>query len=156
MTDVDFYSQCEAGLITRLLTLIEFFQKDYQVSDDDTSIAKGADYFIVVRPGKFPASPVAAGSGVYDYDWHIVADLYVRYKEYKLSWTRFKASRSAIINLFGTDPTLGDTPDVWRVSCSSQENAQYFKFSDTPSSIRANFIIQTLDIVIKQRVKFEF
>jgi hypothetical protein len=155
MTDIDFYGQCETGFVTRLRTLTQFFKHDWQISDDDTVIAKGEDHFVVYRPGEFPSAPAARGSGLYDIDWHITADLYVRYKEYKTSWTKFKALRSAIIPLIFRDQTLGNTPNVWRTSVNSQEKAQYFRFSDAPSNIRANFIIQTLDVIITQRVQFE-
>ena len=148
----DFYSECETGLIALLQTkLPTFFPQPWQVSDDDASIMQGGDYFVVVRPGMFPLVRQTEQLSVVG--WTVVTDLYVRYTDYKSAWTKFKAYRSAIFNLLMTYPTLSDTAGVIRVDMSSDERAQYFKFSDAPNA-RPDFIIQTTRVVIAQYIQY--
>lgn len=149
----DYYSQCEAALMTSFRSL-PFFEHDWQVSDDDTVIAQGADYFAIFRPGAFPVSK--DGAHQRDFQWEIVIDVYVRYQDYKKSWQKFKGLRAALINLVFPDPFLSATPGVWATSLSSGEAASYFYFDEPKPGVRPNFIIQTLTATITQRVKFDF
>jgi hypothetical protein len=149
----DFYSECETGAMRQVRTLTTLFKNDWQVSDDDTVIAKGAENFFIVRPGQFPYTSQTAV--IKDVSWHVTADLYIKFVNYKTSWSKFKVCRSAIINLLMSDPTLGNTSNVFRVGVSSQENAQYFSFDEPKHGVKPNFIIQTLDVEIIQRVRFE-
>lgn len=146
----DFYSECEDGLAVMLRTLTQFFKKDWQVSDDDTVLANGAEYFAIVRPGAFPYDRETIRVAIVS--WNVTMDLYVSYKEYKTSWDRFKAFRSAIFNLLMENPDLGGTAGVLRVSMMSDEQAKYLKFSDVPDA-KPNFIIQTVKVVIDQYVR---
>lgn len=147
----DFYQQCEDGFAREMKKLTSFFKKDYQVADDDTVLAEGGDYFVVYRPGSFPMTGKSAEEK--DVTWGIVFDLYVRYESYKASWKNFRVARSAIINRFVPNPTLGGTPGVWNVGISSGENAQYFSLEE--KAVRPNFIIQTMRCDVTQRCKFE-
>lgn len=147
----DFYSECETGLVTLLRSLTTYFVKDWQVSDDDTVIMKGGDYFAVVRPGAFPYTRQTEKLATVN--WSVVMDLYVRYDDYKKSWNKFKAFRSAIFNLLMEHPTLNDTPGVVRADMTGDERAQYFKFSNAPDAI-PNFIIQTVRAVITQYIHY--
>ena len=149
MSVVDHYQAVENGLVTQLKTLTDFFPNAWQVSDDDTVISKGADFFIVYRPGSFPVTKVSDFR--YDVDWNITADLYVRYKTYKESWANFRSARAAIIELIFTHPRLGGV--AYFTTVSSGEGALYFKFEENASV--PNFIIQTLTFTIRQHVIFE-
>lgn len=149
MTIVDHYQNVENGLATKLRTLTDLFEKPWQVSDDDTVLAKGADNFIVYRPGSFPVTKVSDFR--YDVDWNITADLYVRYKTYRESWANFRRARAAIIDLIFTHPRLGGV--AYYTIVSSGEGALYFKFEENASV--PNFIIQTLTFTIRQHVIFE-
>ena len=147
----DFYSECETGLVTLLRSLTTYFVHDWQVSDDDAVITRGAEYFAVVRPGAFPYTRQTERLSIVN--WTVVMDIYVRYVEYKTSWNKFKAFRSAIFNLLMMYPTLNDTAGVIQVDLTSDEQAQYLKFSDAPEA-KPNFIIQTVRAVIAQYIYY--
>ena len=150
----DSYSLVQEAFMKRIRTnMKQTFAMEYQVAADDTVIAKGADNFIVVRPGAFPFTP--ADMHEKDFRWGITFDLFVRYKEYKTSWAQFRVIRAALINLMFSDPSLDSTKGVWNVSIFSNESAQYFTLEDKPT-VKPNFIIQTMNAEITQRVKFEF
>jgi hypothetical protein len=157
MADVwDFYQQCEDGLATRLRALNpSFFKQDKQVSDDDSVLSEGADYWIIYRPGAFPIPDNLLTQKIMEVDWNVTMDMYVRYKTYKESWGKFRKFRAAVFFLLHSDQTLGDTLNVHRVTFSSNEIAQYFRFANSSEEAKPNFIIQTCNVVIRQRVRFD-
>jgi len=146
----DYYSECEDGFVALLQTLTSFFPHTWQVSDDDSNLMKGADTFVIVRPGAFPTTQIT--DQMRDIHWEIMFDLDVKFVEYKKSWDRFKEIRSAIINLVYANPTLQNTLGVFTVSLDSREQAQYLQFSETEA--KPNFIIQTMRATVIQRVVF--
>jgi hypothetical protein len=147
----DFYCECEAGLMTLLRSLTTYFKHDWQVADDDSVLMKGAEYFAICRPGAFPFTRQTEQLATVN--WSVVVDLYVAYKDYKESWNKFKAFRSAIFNLLMEHPTLNDTPGVVRADLTGDERAQYLKFSDAPDAT-PNFIIQTVRAIITQYIHY--
>lgn len=147
----DFYSECETGLATLLKTLTTYFKHDWQVSDDDLVVKRGADYFVVVRPGAFPYTRQTEQLSTVN--WTVVIDLYVRYVEYKTSWSKFKAFRSDIFNLLMEYPTLNGVAGVVSVDMTSDEQTQYLEFSDAPGA-KSNFIIQTVKVIITQYIHY--
>ena len=149
----DFYSQCESALAVRLRTLTDFFPHEWQVSDDDSVIAKGANNFLIYSPGAFPFANINMSEK--DFSWDIPSRMYVKYIGYSESKANFKALRAAIINLIFPDFSLSGTPGVWRTSVSSQESSQYFFFDEPKPGVRPNFIIQDLTFTITQRVGFD-
>lgn len=152
----DFYQQCEDVLAIRIRTLKpSFFKKDEQVSDDDSVIAEGADYWVIYRPGAFPIHDEFLSQKIMDVNWNVTMDLYVRYKTYKESWGKFRKFRAALFFLLHSDQHLGGQYNISRVTFSSNEVAQYFRFSNTPQEAKPNFIIQTCNVVIRQRVRFD-
>ena len=152
----DFYQQCESALVTRLLALKpSFFKNDKQVSDDDSVLAEGAEYWIVYRPGAFPIQDDLLSQKIMDVNWNVTMDLYVRYKIYKESWGKFRKFRAAIFFLLHSDQHLGGQHNISRVSLSSNEIAQYFRFANTAPEAKPNFLIQTCTVVIRQRVRFD-
>lgn len=142
----DHYNVCEAALIAKLRTLTSLFPRDFQVSDDDSVLNRGADYFAIVQPDAFPATR-ADGREVF-FNWVVIFDLYVRYQSRAESLPKFKAARSAIINLLGP-ASLNDTNNVSRTVLSANGGLQQDIPGDNP-----NFIIQTFSCVITQRVRF--
>lgn len=156
MPDVwDFYQQCEDGMAARMRLLETFFQKPTQVSDDDSVLSEGADYWAIYRPGAFPIADNLQTQKIMEVDWNVTVDLYVRYKTYKESWGKFRRFRAALFFLLHSDQSLGDTPNVHRVTFSSNEAAQYFRYAETAAEARPNFIIQTCNVVMRQRVRFD-
>ena len=151
----DFYQQCEDALATRLRTLDSFFSKPDQVSDDDSVLSTGADYWIIYRPGAFPIADSKLTQKIMDIDWNVTMDLYVRYKTYKESWGKFRYFRGALFFLLHADQHLGGQYNISRVTVSSNEVAQYFRFASTPEEAKPNFIIQTCNVVIRQQVRFD-
>ena len=149
----DHYTVCETALITRLRSLTSYFpagtdkSAGWQVSDDDTVFSQGGDYFVIVRPGEFPT--VQKGL-LADVSWHVKAVIYVRFIEYKTSWSMFKTFRSDVFNLLNADPTLTKTNGVWNVMVSSKDDAG--KLLDTKGN-PMNWIAQLLDVTINQRIK---
>ena len=151
----DFYKQCEDGMVKKARGLTSFFENSWQVSDDDTVLSKGADYFIIYRPGAFPILRDMQTKKFLDVVWNITVDFYVRYKAYKESWDKFKSLRAAVFYIFNSDSNLSNTPNVFDVVFSSSENAQYFRYANSPEEAKPNFIIQTGNIAISQRVVFK-
>jgi hypothetical protein len=151
----DFYQQVEDGFATKMRLLSSFFRKPEQVSDDDTVLSEGADYWAIYRPGAFPIVDSLQTHRIEEIDWGITMDLYVRYKTYKESWGKFRKFRAAVFFLLHSDQSLGSTPNVRRVAFSSNEIAQYFRFANSPAEARPNFIIQTCNVTIRQRVRFD-
>lgn len=147
----DFYRECEDGIIALLRTLTTYFPNEWQVSDDDSTLMKGAVYAVIVRPGRFPTVPRSADD-LLMVNWDTVTDLYVAYTNYKESWNKFKALRSDVINLLWSHPTLEDVPGVMHVEITGEEQAQYLKFSDAPDA-KPNFIVQTVRITTSQLVR---
>jgi len=163
MTIPDPYNECLQALIAYLQELTGFFPNDWQVSTNDANIARGGDYFVVLRPGSFPVFSKSNTGQIVDYDWGTVLDLYTRYTEYEVSWELFGAVRAALIWTLGINPTLAcsvqtskSATNVWGVTLSSEESAQYFKFANAPEEATPNFIIQTMQVTIRQRVEFPF
>lgn len=157
MIATDFYQQCEDGLVAQLRTLTTYFptKNPWQITDDDANLARGAYHFAIYRPGAFPIVGDLLSKKIMDIDWNVTLDLYVRYDTYKEAWPSFRHLRSDIFNLLHGDQTLGDTVNVFRVTFSSDENVQYFKFAETPENAKPNFIIQTTKVVIRQRIRFD-
>jgi len=152
----DFYQQCEDALAARLRALKpSFFKEDKQVSDDDSVLSEGADYWIIYRPGAFPVIGNIESRKIMDVDWNVTMDLYVRYKTYKESWGKFRKFRGVVFFLLHSDQHLGGEHGIDRVSFSSNELAQYFRFANSPEEARPNFIIQTCSVVVRQRVRFD-
>jgi len=152
MTLTDYYSECENGLSALVLAkLSTYFPEVWTVSNDDTSIARGADNLLVLRPGKFP---YAMGSEMEEgvYKWEIIGDLYIRYVNYATSWTRFKAVRNELIHLVHMYPNLNNVPGVLKMQIAANERTAYFKLDE--AGTKANFIIQTLEFTATQWVTF--
>lgn len=143
----DYYGQCETALMAKLRTLSGFFPNAWQVSDDDSVLTNGADYFAIFQPDAFPATR-ADGREVF-FNWVVVFDLYVRYSTRKESLGRFKAVRAALIELI--KPTaLNSTNNIMRTVLASNGGLQQDLPGDNP-----NFIIQTMTATITQRVRFD-
>jgi hypothetical protein len=159
----DPYSECENALRAVLLEITEYFPNEWQVSNNDTNIARGGDQFVILRPGQFPLFQQTNTGQIKDYDWNVVTELYIRYTEYEESWNRFKEVRAAVLWKVNINPLMVCVADpsksatnVWGTSLATEENAQYFSFADSPEEATPNFIIQTMFTTIRQRVEYPF
>ncbi len=146
MTATDYYSQCETALMTKIRALTDFFPRDFQVSDDNSVLNRGADYYAIFQPDAFPQTR-ADGRDVF-FNWVVIFDLYVRYTSRKESLPKFKAVRAELINLLGP-ASLNGTNNISRTVLSASGGLQQDLAGDNP-----NFIIQTFNVVITQRVRF--
>ncbi len=148
MTSVDHYSQCEAALMAKLRTLTSLFPNAWQVTDDDSELARGADYFAIFQPDAFPQTRVDGNEALFN--WTTLFDFYVRYSTRKESLPRFKAGRAALINLLKPTCLSRANLNISRVLLSASGGLQQDIQGDNP-----NFIIQTFTAVITQRVRFD-
>jgi hypothetical protein len=142
----DQYGLCEAALMAKVRTLTEFFKESWQVSDDVTEIQRGADHFFIVLPDAFPNTRTDGRS--LTYNWVVLADVYVRYSTAHESLQKFKALRSALINLL-TPISLNQAKNVSRTVLSANGPLQQDIVGDNP-----NFLIQTISVTITQVVTF--
>ena len=158
MTDIDYYSQCESGMMALMRTLSDYFENEWQVSNNENDMHRGAPNFLIFRPGRFPtiSGPANAGSLVKDFAWNMRADLYVSYTEYEQAWSTFGAVRSAIINLVGSNARFDRTvviPNVVDATVSGDSDPVYWmENGDQP---KPNFILESLRFVVVQRVTFK-
>jgi hypothetical protein len=142
--NTDQYSLCEAGAIALLRTLSQFSKHDYQVSDDDSVITKGAEYYAIFQPDAFPNTR-ANGLQAF-YNWVVIFDVYVRYSTRKESLPKFKALRAALINLF-SPISLNHIRGVTTTVLSANGGLMQDLPGDNPT-----FIIQTMSLTITQLV----
>jgi hypothetical protein len=146
---IDHYSMCEGALMAKIRTLTEFFPKDFQVSDDDSVLNRGADYFCIFQPDAFPHT--RANGRQAHYNWVVLFDLYVRYKSRKESLPKFKAARAALIHLLHPISLNGfnGSKGIENIVLSANGGLQQDLQGDNP-----NFIIQPLTATITQLVTF--
>jgi hypothetical protein len=119
----------------------------WQVSENDTVVMEGGDYFVTLRPGSFIYNPKA---GVEDNEWHVLTTLYMRYMEFEGLWDKFRVFRSSILNLPKTAPLKGAGIQGTRQRFLSLGDAGYLV--SQPDGAYLNFVVQTLDCVVPQRV----
>ncbi len=152
---VDYYSQCETALATFLITgLPDVFKKDFQITDNESDMMRGADYYILFRPGAIPERPVTFQSGNFTYlDWRVNVNMFTRYQEKKLQWPQFKRFRALVIYVLETNQFLPNNSNVEKIiSYSAPEDALYWKFKNTPVDAEPNMMTQPLSVIIRQRI----
>ena len=100
MTDTtDYYTQCQDALGALFLSATDIFVHDWQVSDDDTNVNKGADVFITFTPGQFQEVPRSNDQSNINEGWEILFELRVRFTQIGKSKEKFRAIRSVLFNL---------------------------------------------------------
>src|SRR6266498_4065148 len=124
----DYYEQCESGLKTRVRTLTDLFPNNWQVDSNDAVLSKGANNFFILMPGA-----VIEQSQEYekDIDWHVTAELYVRFTAYEAAKRQFKVARAKIIWVVKSDDSLGGTKKVWKTGISAPEKPLYYWMTRT-------------------------
>lgn len=152
---VDYYSECEEALAAFLkASLPDLFKKDYQVTDNEADLLRGADYYILFRPGAIPDRPVTFQSGSFTYlDWRVNAHMFTRYQEKKMQWPQFKRFRALILYVLEVNQFVPNDGNVEKiVSYGVPEDALYWKFRNTAADADPNMMTQPLSVVVRQRV----
>ena len=144
----DLYGVCKTAFMTKARTITDYVKYDWQVTDDDSDINKGAECFMVFRPGGAPAN-YDRTKKIIIVNWRLTFDMQIRYKTYKTSWKLFEDFRMAIMNKFVfTDDTFLDVPYFMDlVLDASQEPGQRPPDVTTPV-----WIGQTMNVTITQQI----
>lgn len=145
MTEIDYYGIVESAVMAKLRTL-DIFPHDWQVSDDLSNLRKGAKYFAIVLPSTFQ-SERASGTEK-DIVWSVLFDFYSRYTTQRESLALFKAGRKELF-LLNKDRMLNRTVGVSNVNLSATSEVLQDIAGDNP-----NFIIQTFNVAVSQRIRF--
>jgi hypothetical protein len=147
----DQYALCLDAYKTQLRTLagtyfpaVEGKAAGWQVTENDTEVYNGGDYFIVLKPGAF--SNARQGLNTVN-EWHVTSVLYSRFGEYANAWTQFRAFRSDILALPDTAPLTAH--GINQQNFAALEQAGYL-IDD--QGRYTNFVVQSLDCTIRQRV----
>jgi hypothetical protein len=175
---LDPYTLVEAGIADRLRSALkaDYFTnpttsdvQEWQVTDNDSELHRGANYFIVTRPGAFSQVTGDYNSGeIQTIEWETFLRLYVRYQEKAEQWSLLKPFRAAVLRtvlkyrFLGKITINGDEiPEVLAVdrvrSIQPSEPASYFWLfrQQQESGMPPNFMYQPLRVVTRQRVRFD-
>lgn len=119
------YSAVQTGFMTKARTLTQYFKHPWQVTDDDSDANRGANHFLILKPGEVPVNPIPnlPTKKMYRVNWNIIFDMQVRYRNYKDSWNEFSIMRDALLNLFvfTVDKTLPGVNGIWDVIITAPE-----------------------------------
>ena len=152
---VDYYQQCETALADFFkASLPDQFPEEFQVTDNEADLLRGKDYYLLFRPGAIPDRPATFQSGSFTYlDWRVNVHLFTRYKEKKMQWPQFKRFRALVMYVMEINQMLPNNGNVEKiVSYSAPEDAQYWKFRNTPVDADPNMMTQPFSVVVRQRV----
>jgi len=144
----DYYGACKTAFMTKARTITPYIKQAWQVTDDDTDANRGAECFMIFRPGSAPMEQYLTKK-IIKVDWNLIFDVQIRYKTYKTSWKLFEDFRMAILNkfVFTDDPFL-DVPFVEDVRILAND-APGQKPPDVPTP---TWIGQTLTAIVTQRI----
>jgi hypothetical protein len=117
----------------------------WQVSENDTVVTEGSDYFTVLRPGSF--ENIRSGGGLQNNTWRVRTLLFMRFNEYDTLWSTYRAFRSDIIALPDTSPLINY--GIQNQVFSASDEAGYLRDADGNYT---GFVQQTLECAITQRV----
>ena len=152
---VDYYSQCEDGLQALFRTLTDYIKHSWQVSDDDTNLKNGADYFVFFTPGMFQEIPNGDDQKNALFTWEVLFEIRVRFKSFKESKPVFKAFRSELFNIVKKHNRL-DYPKpavgrgVLKTTLSATSKMVYW--ADKPNQTAPSWIVQQMKANILQVV----
>lgn len=117
----------------------------WQVSENDTAVMEGGDYFVILRPSAFD-NPRSGGQ-LQQNIWHVRTMLFMRFNEYESLWSNYRSFRSDIIALPDTSPLVDY--GIQKQEFSASDDAGYLRDAD---GNYAGFVQQTLECQITQRV----
>jgi hypothetical protein len=145
------YTLIRDGFITKARTLTQYFVNSWQVSDDASSVNRGAKYMMILRPGAVPIAPMPGlqSKKIFRVSWQISFDLQVKYVSFKESWNEFTMLRDAVLNkfVFTMDPVIPGTYGIWDVSITAPEPP-----GQQPPSGAPTWLGQTLIATLVQQI----
>lgn len=144
----DLYGVVKTAFMTKARTITPYIKQDWQVTSDDTDANRGAECFMIFRPGGAPTS-YDRTKKIIIVNWRLDFDIQIRYKTYKTSWKLFEDFRTAILNkfVFTNDPFLDVPYFMDLVIDSSQSPGQ--KPPDVPTPV---WIGQTMTAIVTQQI----
>jgi hypothetical protein len=144
----DYYALIKSAFMVKARTISPYIVQSWQVTDDDTDANRGADCFMIFRPGSVGLAPQNTKK-IIKVDWTLIFDMQIRYKNYKTSWSLFEEFRTAILNkfVFTDDPFL-DIPFFEDLVIQASEEP-----GQKPANVASpTWIGQTLRAIITQRI----
>lgn len=155
---VDFYKQCQDVLSAMLQSYMpSYFVKDWQLTDNEYDVKRGADFFVVFRPGAIPLPFDSERDGEkLEMHWQTTLNLFVRYIEAKSQWSTFTTFRDLVwYHLMHPNHSLELPNNIWRVlSVTSPEEPVYWSLNAAPNKANESFMFQPLTATVKQSVVF--
>ena len=152
---VDYYQQCEDALKSFIAdNLSDYFVHDWQLTDDETDLLRGADVFILFRPGSKPEAPATFQTSSFTYvDWRVNCNLFVKWIIKKQQWPTFKRMRALVWFVLENNQWLPNNANVEKVvSIGFPEEPFYWKFKNTSESADPNMMAQPMFVVVRQRI----
>lgn len=155
---VDFYKQCQDALSAMLKgKLPQYLTEDWQLTDNESDFNRGANYFVLYRPGQISQPFDSEQDGeILEMHWQVICNVAVRYIQKNTQWSQFIEFRGAVWHVL-SNPRNSITLNngIWRVlNVTSSEDPSYWDFSDAVQSKNTNFMLQPLIATAKQRVVF--
>lgn len=149
MPVIDYYKQCEDGLIAVVTTLNSFITTPSKqiVTGDDSNLEAGFEYFFNFKPGAFGPTNVAAQQNFAV--WEIDLDLLVRFSELATTWEHFRNFRAAVYYTGLLYPSLNGVPGVDHWELSAPAKPQYIQDEEETTIF---FIVQTLSAIVTQKI----
>lgn len=161
MITTDYFGIVEDATVALLRNTAAFDWKDgtKQVTkSNDVYLDKGFDHFAITYPGAFPSG--FSGTETLEVKWEVLIDLLVRWDTTEdAAWTRFKAFRSKVFNLFnlsyeGRD--LNRTPGVMPpVVLTTNDRPRYIPLNKDPESDIVSHIAQVMVLTVTQSINKE-
>ena len=146
MTD---YAVVKTAFMAKARTIPTYIKHGWQVTDDDADANRGADCFLIFRPGAAPMEQFLSKK-IIKVDWNLIFDMQIRYKTYKTSWKLFEDFRDAILDkfVFTNDIYLAGVPFVEDVRLQANEAPG----QKPPDVVTPTWIGQTLTAIITQKI----
>lgn len=139
---LDVYKKAEDFLINGLLSdLPSVFPHSWQIGKDESAILRGANVFLVLRPGAINYTYLGDGRRIVDFDIEVIGDLFVRYSERESAWESFRNVRATVLE-WVLKQNSKERDEIYRITVSTNGQAQYLQFDERQTS--PNFIFQTL------------
>lgn len=157
---VDFYKQCQDAVSGVLKAdLPEFFEHDWQLTDNEYDFGRGANHFVLYRPGQIPPPIINERDGEFlEIHWQVICNVALRYIQKNLQWSQFLEFRGAVWYTLQKPRLIDQTHGIWRIlNVTANQDPSYWDFSKVTSKApNSNFMLQPLIVAVKQTIEFNF